>query len=359
MIERVLFAGGGTGGHIFMAVALARELKKQKPDVEVLFVGARGGMGKDIVAALGFRFQTIKIGGFKGVGLFRAAATVLQIPGSLLSSMRIIKDFCPSIIVGLGGYVSGPIMLTGRTLGLPSLLIEPNVQPGFTNRVLARWVDGAAVAFEETVQPFGNKARLTGIPVRQEFHQISSKIATSGPLRLLIFGGSQGSSPINRLVCEALPFLPSGEITVVHQTGLGDYFSVKERYKQAGFEAEVIDFIQDMPAYFDRADLILSRAGASTVAEIAAAGRPSVLIPLPHAADDHQRRNAQALVEKEAALSLEQSETTGQELASLLVELAKDRPRLHQMAQASRRFAHHDSRRRIIEFMEELVPTRS
>ena len=138
-----------------------------------------------------------------------------------------------------------------------------------------------------------------------------------GPLRLLIFGGSQGSSPINRLVCEALPFLPSGEITVVHQTGLGDYFSVKERYKQAGFEAEVIDFIQDMPAYFDRADLILSRAGASTVAEIAAAGRPSVLIPLPHAADDHQRRNAQALVEKEAALSLEQSETTGQELASL------------------------------------------
>ena len=339
-----------------MAVALAQELEEQRPEVEVLFVGARKGFGQEFLPALGFRFQTLNIGGLKGVGLLRAAATLLQFPGSLLSARRMIRDFCPSIIVGLGGYSSGPVMLAGKALGFPSLLIEPNVQPGFTNRVLAPWVNGAAVAFEETVQPFGKKARLTGIPVRQEFHQVSSKIAASGPLRLLICGGSQGSSPMNQLVCEALPFLPSGEIAVVHQTGLTDYFSVKERYQQAGFEAEVIDFIQDMPAYFSRADLILSRAGASTVAEIAAAGRPSILIPLPHAADDHQRKNAQALVEKQAALSLEQRATTGQQLASLLVELAQDRHRLDRMAQASRRLAHHDSRRRIIEFMEELTP---
>jgi len=168
MIKRVLFAGGGTGGHIFMAVALARELERQKPGVEVLFVGARKGMGNDLVPALGFRFQTLKIGGFKGVGLFRVAVTLLQIPGSLLSSRRMIRAFSPSIIVGLGGYSSGPILLVGKALGFPGLLIEPNVQPGFTNRVLKHWVDAAAVAFEETARWFGKKSRLTGIPVRQE-----------------------------------------------------------------------------------------------------------------------------------------------------------------------------------------------
>ena len=144
MIKRVLFAGGGTGGHIFMAVALARELEKQKPGVEVLFVGARKGIGNEILPALGFRFQTLNIGGFKGVGLFRAAVTLLQIPGSLLSSRRMIRAFSPSVIVGLGGYSSGPIMLVGKALGFPGLLIEPNVQPGFTNRVLKHWVDAAA-----------------------------------------------------------------------------------------------------------------------------------------------------------------------------------------------------------------------
>jgi len=360
MIKRVLFAGGGTGGHIFMAVALARELEKQKPGVEVLFVGARKGMGKEIVPALGFRYQTLNIGGFKGVGLFRAAVTLLQIPGSLLSSWRMIRAFCPSIIVGLGGYSSGPIMLAGKALRFPGLLIEPNVQPGFTNRVLKHWVDAAAVAFEETARWFGKKSRLTGIPVRQEFHQVSSKISRDGPLRLLVFGGSQGSSPMNQLVCEALPFLsPRGELKIVHQTGLTDYLSVKEKYQQAGFEAEVIDFIQDMPAYFARADLILSRAGASSLAEIAAAGRPSILIPLPHASDDHQRMNARALVQKGAAVSLEESETTGEELARLLVEFAQNRDGLDQMAQASRDLAHPDSRTKIIELMEELISVSS
>jgi len=161
---------------------------------------------------------------------------------------------------------------------------------------------------------------------------------------------------MNQLVCEALPFLsPRGELKIVHQTGLTDYSSVKEKYQQAGFEAEVIDFIQDMPAYFARADLILSRAGASSVAEIAAAGRPSILIPLPHATDDHQRMNARALVQKGAAVSLEESETTGEELARLLVEFAQNRDGLDQMAQASRELAHPDSRTKIIELMEEVA----
>lgn len=338
-----------------MAVALAKELNKHRSETEILFVGANRGIEKNIVPALGFRLQTINIGGLKGVGPLRAALTLLQFPGSLLASRRIVKEFSPSIIVGLGGYSSGPVMLAAKILGLPSLLIEPNVLPGFTNRIVALWADGAAVAFEETAQWFGKKARLTGVPVRPEFQHISSEILSEGPLRLLIVGGSQGSRAINRLICEALPFLSPGEISVVHQTGLADYIYVKEAYEKEGFEAEVIDFIQDMPAYFSRTDLILSRAGASTVAEIAAAGRPAILIPLTHAADDHQRKNAQALAEKQAALVLEEKQTTGQELARLLLELAGERTRLRRMAQAGKQLAEPASRQKIVDLMEQLV----
>ena len=341
-----------------MAVALAEELKRRDPQIEVLFVGARKGLEKNILPALGFPLKTIKIGGLKGVGWFQVIRTLVQFPGSLGASRTIVRNFLPSIIVGLGGYSSGPVMMAGRGLGCPLILIEPNVYPGFTNRALKGWVDGVAVAFEETAEWFEQKARLTGIPVRREFFEVSPDILVSPRLRLLVFGGSQGSRPINRMVCKALPFLPSDKISVVHQTGLADYCSVQEKYREAGIEAEVLDFIQDMPAYMGRCDLVLARAGASTVAEIAAAGRPAILVPLPQAADDHQRKNAAVFVERQAAVVLEQEETTGRELARLLVELAGEPDRLFQMAQASRRLAQRDSRQKIIELMQELAEAR-
>jgi UDP-N-acetylglucosamine--N-acetylmuramyl-(pentapeptide) pyrophosphoryl-undecaprenol N-acetylglucosamine transferase len=359
MLERVIFAGGGTGGHIFMAVALAEELKRRDPPIEVLFIGAQKGLEKTILPALGFPLKTIKIGGLRGVGLIQMIRTLLQFPASLWTSRKIVRDFLPSVIVGLGGYSSGPVMMAGRCLGCPLVLIEPNVYPGFTNRALRRWVDGVAVAYEETSEWFAPKARLTGIPVRRGFFEVSQDILVSERLRLLVFGGSQGSRPINRMVCEALPFLPSDKITIVHQTGPDDYLSVREKYKEAGVEAEVLDFIHDMPSYMARSDLILSRAGASTVAEIAAAGRPALLVPLPQATDDHQRKNAAFFVERQAAVVLEQEETTGRELARVLGQLAGEHGRLRQMAQASRGLAQRESRQKIIEFMEELTEVKT
>ncbi|MCH8820776.1 MAG: undecaprenyldiphospho-muramoylpentapeptide beta-N-acetylglucosaminyltransferase, partial [Acidobacteria bacterium] len=352
MLERVLFAGGGTGGHIFMAVALAEELKRRDSQLEVLFVGARKGLERKLLPALGFPLKTIKIGGLKGVGLMQIIRTLVQFPASLGAARTIVRNFLPSIIVGLGGYSSGPVMMAGRSLGCPLVLIEPNVYPGFTNRALRRWVDGVAVAFEETSEWFAEKARLTGIPVRREFFEVSQDILVSERLRLLVFGGSQGSRPINQMVCDALPFLPSDRITLVHQTGRDDYMSVQEKYQAAGVEAEVLDFIQDMPSYMARSDLILSRAGASTVAEIAAAGRPAILVPLPQATDDHQRKNAAVFVKRQAAVVMEQEETTGRELARVLVELAGQHDHLRQMAKASRGLAQPGSREKIVDFME-------
>jgi UDP-N-acetylglucosamine--N-acetylmuramyl-(pentapeptide) pyrophosphoryl-undecaprenol N-acetylglucosamine transferase len=359
MLERVLFAGGGTGGHIFMAVALAEELKRRDPQIEVLFVGVQQGLETKILPELSFPLQTIKIGGLKGVGLFQILRTLVQLPGSLGASRRIVRSFLPSIIVGLGGYSSGPVLMAGKGLECPLILIEPNVYPGFTNRVLKGWVDGVAVAFEETAEWFEEKARLTGIPVRREFFEIGSDIMVSERLRLLVFGGSQGSRPINQLVCDALPFLPSDQFTVVHQTGPRDYLSVQEQYNQAGVEAEVLEFIQDMPTCMAGCDLVLSRAGASTVAEIAAAGRPALLVPLPQAADDHQRKNAAVFVKRQAAVALEQDQTTGRELGRVLVQLAGEPDRLRQMAQASRGLARRDSRQKIIGLMEEVIEARA
>lgn len=358
MIERVLFAGGGTGGHLYMAVALAGELNSGKFKTDILFVGTKKEIEKQILSSLGFRLQTIQIGALKGVGFLRSALTLLKFPASLLASVRIIRGFSPSIIVGLGGYSSGPVVLAGKILGSPTLLIEPNVYPGFTNRILFRWADGAAVAFEETARWFGPKARITGIPVRPEFEKINSDIPSPDSLRLLVFGGSQGSSPLNELVCSSLPFLPPDRLSIVHQTGITDHLHIKQVYEQQTVKAEVIDFISDMASRFARSDLILSRAGASTIAEIAASGKPSILVPLPHASDDHQRKNAQALAEKGAALVLEQEETTGEGLASILIKLFNEPSHLRRMSQAARQFSNPDSRRKILNFMQELITAR-
>ena len=337
-----------------MAVALAQKLKDEKPERRFLFVGTRKGVEAKILPDMGFQVETLSIGGLKRVGMWQIATTLMRVPSSLVTSRRIIKKFSPSIIVGLGGYSSGPVLLVGKALGLPSLLIEPNVIPGLTNRLLRRWIDGAAVAYKETLDWFGGKACLTGIPVRPQFYEIRSQALPKGPLHILIFGGSQGSRAINNLVCEALPLLPHHQISLVHQTGLHDYFRVKEAYEQADVQAEILDFIQDMPTYFSGADLILARAGALTVAEITAAGKASLLIPFPHAADHHQQKNAELLEAKRAALVLDERQTSPQDLARLLHEVTSSRNRLIEMAQASRQLGKPGSATKIIELMQQL-----
>jgi len=336
-----------------MAVALRQELEKRDPGCSVLFVGTENGLESQILPPYDFPLKTIRIGGLNRVGPVRMVRSLAQLPGSLLRSLRIIRSFRPCVVVGLGGYSSGPVMLAARLTGCPALLIEPNIFPGFTNRVLGRWVGRAAVAFEETTRFFGSRAVLTGIPIRTEFYQVPPWKSSPEPMRVLIFGGSRGSRPINQIVCDALTSLPQG-LRMTHQTGLHDVEWVRQRYQAAGVQGRVLEYLGDMPHEFAGADLVISRAGASSVAEITAAGRASILIPLPTAADDHQRKNARSLEQRGAALVREQGELEGKQLALLLARLNSDRTRLQSMADASRQLSRPDSARRIADLMEDL-----
>ncbi len=349
---RVLFAGGGTGGHVYMAVAIRQELERRDPGSRCLFVGTDQGLETRILSPLAFPLRTIRVGGLNRVGGRRMVRTVLQLPASLIDSLAIVREFRPSAVVGLGGHSSGPVVVAAWLRRRPALLIEPNSHPGLTNRLLARFVEKAAVAFRETAPFFGSRAVVTGIPVRREFHEVRSR-AVSDPARLLIFGGSQGSRPINRLVSDALAHLPKG-LRITHQTGPDDVEWVRESYRRAGIEARVRDYLEDMPSALAGADLVISRAGASTVAELTAAGRASVLIPFPAAADDHQRKNARSLERKGAALLREQADLDGPALGRLLEQLLGDQKRLSTMASAARSLSNPDSVGRITDLIEEL-----
>lgn len=335
-----------------MAVALAEELAQRGTDV--LFAGTREGLESRILPPLGFRLETIRVGGLKNVGTVRFLKTTLQLPGSLLQSFSILRRYRPSLIVGVGGYSSGPLIAAGRMLRIPSLILEPNVLAGFTNRLLRPIVTAAAVAFEETAAWFGPKARVTGIPVRRGFFEIPPGNFDHVPLRLLVFGGSRGSRPINRLVCEALAELPEDRVHIVHQTGPGEYDEVARAYAGRG-QARVVPYIEKMAKEFKDSDLIVSRAGALTVAEIAAAGRPAILIPFPHAADDHQRRNAEAMESRGAALLMVQAECSGALLARTILSLEEDRNRLAAMAAAARRHGKPDATISILSLMEKVA----
>ncbi len=355
---RILFAGGGTGGHIYMAVALARRLKRIDPRHRFLFVGTPRGLEERILSPLGFKWTTIRAGGLNRVGLRKAVRSLSEIPVGVLESRRILAQFRPHLMVGLGGYSSGPVAVAARWMRTPSLLIEPNAEPGLTNRILGRWADRIAVAFEETRQHFGDKGRLTGIPVRDEFYRIRTPIHRQGPLHLLVFGGSQGSRPLNEFMCEAIGHLSPKQVQICHQTGPAGFERVREAYRARSFPARVTPYIDDMPQAFQNADLVLSRAGASTVAEIAAAGRPSLLVPFPQAADDHQRKNALALAQQGAGRLLEQSALTPQKLAGAIRQLEGDRNRLQAMSEAARSLSHPDSIDRILDLIGSIARSR-
>lgn len=353
-LQRVLFAGGGTGGHVYMAVALRSELQSRGP-VECLFVGTARGLEMKILPPLDFPLQTIDIGGIQNLPLGRKLAALFRLPGSFRQSLRIIRGFRPRVIVGLGGYSSGPVLAAGRICRYPCLLIEPNVVPGLTNRLLARWVQGAAVAFEETRAALPGRTRLTGIPVRPDFHRLRPSAADSERLHVLVFGGSRGSRPLNRIVCEALSALNPTRIQICHQTGPEDFEEVRRAYQARNFPGDVHSYLVDMPRHFGDADLIVSRSGASTVAEITAAGRASILIPFPHAADDHQTRNAEALASRGAAILLPESETDGPRLAREIQGLEKDRAGVAKMGEASRALARPRSAKEIVDLLEEVA----
>jgi UDP-N-acetylglucosamine--N-acetylmuramyl-(pentapeptide) pyrophosphoryl-undecaprenol N-acetylglucosamine transferase len=346
---RAILAGGGTGGHVIPALAIANQLKKTY-DAEVLFIGTARGIENRLVPAAGYPLQLVSVGGLKNVSLMTRLKTAFDLPRAVWDAGRMLNEFAPDVVIGVGGYASGPAMLAAVVKHMPTLAFEPNVVPGFANRVVAKFVSGAAVHFEETAKYFRH-AEVTGVPVRQAFFEIAPK--RGGTPTLLVFGGSQGAHAINEAMIRCLPVLQreAPGILIIHQTGERDYNDALAAYRSRGeaasFTFEVSKFIEDMPAAFARADLVVCRSGASTVAEIAAAGKPAVFVPFPRAADDHQRVNAEALARHGAAVVVEESKLEGVWLAETIAALLQDSQRLQQMSHAARELAHPNAARDI------------
>jgi UDP-N-acetylglucosamine--N-acetylmuramyl-(pentapeptide) pyrophosphoryl-undecaprenol N-acetylglucosamine transferase len=335
---RAILAGGGTGGHVIPALAIANQLK-QTYGAECLFIGTSRGIENRLVPAAGYPLQLVRVGALKNVSVGTRLKTAFDLPRAIWDAGRMLNQFAPDVVIGVGGYASGPAMLAAVVKHIPTLAFEPNVIPGFANRIVARMVSGAAVHFEETADYFRN-AKVTGVPVRQAFFDIAPK--SGGAPTVLVFGGSQGAHAINEAMIRCLPVLQreAPGIQIIHQTGERDYNDALTAYKPLGNSAEVFKFIDDMPAAFARADLVVCRSGASTVAEIAAAGKPAVFVPFPRAADDHQRVNAEALAKHGAAVVVEESKLEGVWLAETIAALLQDSQRLRAMSVAARSLAH-------------------
>jgi UDP-N-acetylglucosamine--N-acetylmuramyl-(pentapeptide) pyrophosphoryl-undecaprenol N-acetylglucosamine transferase len=340
----IVIAGGGTGGHLYPGIAVAREILRRQPDARVTFAGTARGIEARVIPREGFQLDLLRSAGLKGMGPAAFARGLLLLPLSGLDGWRILSRRRPDVVVGVGGYSSGPVVLAAALRGIPTLLLEQNAVPGLTNRLLARFVTAAAVTFEPALDYFGRRGFVTGNPVRPEFFDPAPD-SSIGPPRILIFGGSQGAHAINVAMVEAAPRLAAhpGRMAITHQTGERDVAVVREGYQRAGIEARVEPFLFDIDREMKAANLVVSRAGATTLAELAAAGAPALLIPLPTATDDHQRRNAEVLVAGGAAEMIEQKDLSGGSLADRILGLLSDHERLKAMSDGARRFASPDA----------------
>jgi UDP-N-acetylglucosamine--N-acetylmuramyl-(pentapeptide) pyrophosphoryl-undecaprenol N-acetylglucosamine transferase len=334
---RAAIVGGGTGGHIIPALAIARELRELYP-AEVIFIGTNRGIETRLVPPAGFELRLVQVGQLKGVSLARRARTLTDIPRAVLACRKMFAEFKPQVVIGVGGYASGPGMLAALLTRIPTLAFEPNLVPGFANRVVARFVTAAAVHFEETKKFFRN-ARVTGVPVRPEFFKIAER-SFSPPGSLLVFGGSQGARILNQTMIAAIPKWRELGIHISHQTGERDFERVDTAYKQANLPVQVSRFIDDMPAAFAQADAVLCRSGASTVAEIAAAGKPAIFVPFALAADDHQLKNAQALESAGAARLIPEWQLNPERLSTVVAEMVRDPAALVEMSAKARSLSH-------------------
>lgn len=358
----LVIAGGGTGGHLYPGIAIARELQRRRPGSPLLFVGTSRGLETRIVPAEGFPLALIEVGALNRVGWRQQLRTLARLPQTCLRVRGLLRRQRPDLVLGVGGYASGPVVLVAALLGIPTLVAEQNALPGFTNRLLARLVDAAAITFEEARRYFGRRAVLTGNPVRAEFLSLSPRpLREAGsPLHLLVTGGSQGARAINRAMVEALPLLSQAgaRLQVTHQTGARDLDWVAAAYRDAGFPAKVVPFLERMEESFAAADLLICRAGATTVAELAAAGRAAILIPFPQAADDHQRKNAEAVARVGGGVLIAEADLTPARLARELLDLAENPDRLARMSQSVRQLARPDAAAKVVDLIVQLVRAR-
>jgi UDP-N-acetylglucosamine--N-acetylmuramyl-(pentapeptide) pyrophosphoryl-undecaprenol N-acetylglucosamine transferase len=348
---RFLLAGGGTGGHVIPALAVAKELRKRGH--EAVFVGTERGIEARLVPAEGFELRKIEVGGLNRVGARQMAATLLRLPFATLACGRLARS--SSAVFSMGGYAAGPPVMAALLRRRPVIVMEPNAVPGFTNRVIGRFVRRALISFAETAAYFPpGRTEVTGLPVREEFFHVAPR-PRGAVLNLLITGGSQGSQTLNQAARDCWPlFREAGAaVRIVHQTGGTAFESIAAAFAQSGLEGEVVRFITDMPAAFAAADLVVCRAGAGAVSELAAAGRASVLVPFPFAADDHQTRNAEALERGGAARLVRDAELSGRRLFDVVTELAGAGGELERMAAAARNFARPGAAARAADILEE------
>ena len=349
-------AGGGTGGHIIPALAVARELRKRGHSV--FFVGTERGLEAKLVPAEGFELKKIDVGGLNRVGLAQKISTLMRLPIATLGCVPLVRS--SAAVFSMGGYVAGPPVLAALAVRRPVVVMEPNAVPGFTNRKIGRLVSRALVSFPETAAFFPpGRTEVTGLPVRDEFFAIQPK-PRGDVLNLLITGGSQGSRTLNEAARRSWPmFRASGlPVRIVHQTGPSAFDAIRAGFAQAGIEGEVVRFITDMPAAFAAADLIVCRSGAGTVSELAAAGRASVLVPFPFAADDHQTRNAEAMQRGGASVLVRDAEMDGERLFATVSGLMRSSGELEVMARAARQFARHGAAARAAQILEDEANSR-
>jgi len=368
---KLLIAGGGTGGHLFPGIAVAEEFLSRDRHNEVLFVGTEAGIEARVLPASGYRLRTIATAGIRGRGGFSKARSIGLLLYAYSQSRQILKEFRPDLVLGVGGYASGPAVLAARGMQIPCFIHEQNAIPGFTNKVLSRVAEMVFVSLEESRKFFPNESTLlTGNPLRR---QILESIAfpdpgedspalsgsmlyqrgAGGEFHLLVFGGSRGAHAVNMAMVAALSHLKvlGARLTVTHQTGTDDLELVREGYRSAGVQGEVIPFIDDMAVEYGKADLIVCRAGATTIAEVTATGKACIFIPFPHAVDDHQRRNAEALLKEHAGFMLLERELSGESLGRLVLDLASDPERISETARHARGLARLDAAKIIVDEM--------
>lgn len=338
--KNIVIAGGGTGGHIYPGIAIARAILKKDPEVKIHFVGTSAGLETKIVPREGFDLHLIESGKLNMRGNFLVKLkTLLKIPQGLVQSLRLLWSLKPMYVIGVGGYASGPFVLAASLVGFPTAIWEPNAMPGMANRLLSRFVDKSFIVFKEAQKYLKGKNILqTGMPVREEIEKATPQARTDNKFHLLSFGGSQGARAINNVLSDALMRQDwTQDLSVVHQTGSLDYKTIAEKYKSTTCDVSAFEFIFEMPKYYSWADIIVSRGGASTIAEAAAFGIIPIVIPLP-AADDHQKKNAESLVAKNAGRMILQKDLTPERLIQEIQSLRNDKALRDEMVQNIKSF---------------------
>ena len=351
---KLLIAGGGTGGHVFPALAIAQEWLSRGSEREVVLVGTERGIEMKLVPQAGLPLETLRVAGLKGKGGATLLRNLAMLAPAMLDARRVLRRHQPVAAFGVGGYAAGPMLLATWLGRVPNVIFEPNAEPGFTNRVLARISTRIATGYEFSARAWGRKAIVTGCPVRPEFFSITPR-RPGKPFRLLVTGGSQGALPINRALVDAMDRLAArkSELAIVHQTGERDYNAVRTAYARREINAEVVPFLTDMAGRFAWADVIVCRAGAITAAEIAAAGRAAIFIPFGRATDSHQLRNAQEMTRAGAGRLISEVELTAERLTGEIFLLLDQPQEIEKLSTAARRLARPCAARDIVNLIEE------